>query len=277
MFYRKFSGILLMTGLKKAIEFERAVKMNDNCGDYTTVIQNIRLSRMKSPNCNVTMTEGSTASCRNFILSLVCTLLFAGCGDALTPQPYVFDMTRINQDGSINDGSDFSKRPWMCVRDNQSGMTWEVKLPGPGLRSIDNTYTWYDPDQTSNGGYAGKANGGVCNGSECDTDSYTKAVNDTELCGLSDWHLPSRFELNTIVDTSIFFPGPTLPKAFFPEQFPGKYWTDTTFKTRRAGAWAWRFDYGNDYVVEKSEALSVRLVHATPKVLDGKKAETKFE
>jgi len=220
---------------------------------------------MKNSISKVTKTKRCTASFRNMVLSLLCTMTIAGCGDALTPEPFVFDMTRINQDGSINDGSDYSKRPWVCVRDNQSGMTWEVKSTGPGLRNIDNTYSWYDPDQTSNGGYAGKANAGVCSGSDCDTESYANAVNAIKLCGLSDWHLPSRFELNTIVDTSIFFPGPTLPKAFFPEQLPGKYWTDTTFKTRRAGAWVWRFDYGNDYVVEKSEALNVRLVHATPK------------
>jgi len=214
---------------------------------------------------NVTVSNTNATSFRNIVLSLLCSLSIAGCGDALSPQPYVFDMTRINQDGSNNDGSDFSKRPWACVRDNQSGITWEVKSPEPGLHGINNTYSWYDPDQDSNGGYAGKANGGVCTGSDCDTDSYAKAVNAKKLCGLADWHLPSRFELNTIVDTSIFFPGPTLAKAFFPEALPGKYWTDTTFKTRRAGAWVWRFDYGNDYVVEKSEALNVRLVNATPK------------
>ena len=228
---------------------------------------------MKKSISKATMSISSAASCRNAALYLLLSLSIAGCGDALTPQPYVFDMTRINQDGSINDGSDYSKRPWACVRDNQSGMIWEVKTPGPGLHSVNNTYSWYDPDQDSNGGYAGKANGGVCNGSDCDTDSFAKAVNATQLCGLSDWHLPSRFELNTIVDTSIFFPGPTLPGAFFPEQLPGKYWTDTTFRTRRAGAWVWRFDYGNDYVVEKSEALNVRLVQATPKATAAKQAE----
>lgn len=221
---------------------------------------------MKKSISNATMSNSFPASCSNIVFFLLCSLVITGCGEALTPHPFIFDMTRIDQDGSTNDGSDYSKHPWVCVRDNQSGMTWEVKTPDPGLRNINNTYSWYDPDQTSNGGFAGKANAGVCTGSDCDTDSYVKAVNAKKLCGLSDWHLPSRFELNTIVDTSIFYPGPTLPKAFFPEALPGKYWTDTTFKTRRAGAWVWRFDYGNDYVVEKSEALSVRLVHVTPKM-----------
>jgi len=223
---------------------------------------------MKKLISNATVSKGFFSPCRNIVLLMVCSLAISGCGDALTPEPYVFDMTRLNQDGSINEGSDFSSRPWACVRDNQSGMTWEVKSPEPGLHNIDNIYSWYDPDQTSNGGYAGKANAGVCIDSDCDTYSYIKAVNATKLCGLSDWHLPSRFELNTILDATVFFPGPTLPKEYFPETLAGKYWTDTTFRTRRAGAWVWGFDYGSDYVVEKSKALSVRLLHITPKMSD---------
>ena len=270
MSQRYIRDVLAIAGSPDVQRFELTESFVDNPGDCLATIQISMVRQMKNSKSNATLSKRCTNSGRNIVLSLFCMLSIAGCGDALTPQPYVFEMTRINQDGSINDGSDYSKRPWACVRDNQSGMTWEVKTPGPGLHSVNNTYSWYDPDQASNGGYAGKANGGVCTGSDCDTDSYAKAVNAKKLCGLADWHLPSRFELNTIVDTSIFFPGPTLAKAFFPEDLPGKYWTDTTFKTRRAGAWVWRFDYGNDYVVEKSEALNVRLVNATPKAPEGK-------
>lgn len=209
--------------------------------------------------------KSSTLSFNGIALLLLCPLAITGCGEAITPKPYVFDMTRINQDGSVNDGSDYAGKPWACVRDNQSGLMWEVKKSGPGLQNVNNTYSWYDPDPKSNGGFAGKANGGVCSGSDCDTDSYIKAVNAAKLCGLTDWYLPSRFELNTIVDTSIPLPGPTHPKAFFPESFAGNYWTDTTFRTRRAGAWVWRFVDGSDYVAEKSEALNVRLTHVSPK------------
>lgn len=212
----------------------------------------------------------SIASCNSIISVLLCTALITACGDKLTPKPFVFDMTRLNQDGSVNDGKDYLKQPWACVRDNQSNLIWEVKESGHGLQNINNTYSWYDPDQTTNGGWAGKANAGVCTSSDCDTASYTKAINANKLCGLNDWYLPSRFELNTIVDTSIAFPGPTLPKAFFPEALAGKYWTDTTFKTRRGGAWIWSFDAGSDSVVEKSEAHSIRLTHVSPKKPDVK-------
>jgi len=219
---------------------------------------------------NNVVSKSSAFSCFGVVSLLLFPLALTGCGEAITPKPFIFDMTRINQDGSVNDGSDYVKKPWACVRDNQSGLIWEVKSIGSGLHNINNTYSWYDPDQRSNGGYAGKEKGGVCEGSNCDTDSYIKAVNAIKLCGLTDWYLPSRFELNTIVDTSIPLPGPTLPKAFFPESLAGKYWTDTTFKTRRAGAWVWRFDQGSDYVSEKSEALNVRLTHVYPKTSDTK-------
>jgi hypothetical protein len=203
----------------------------------------------------------------------LCPLIITGCGESIAPKPYAFDMTRLNQDGSENDGSDYMSKPWDCVRDNQSGLVWEVKKTEPGLQNINNTYSWYDSDQTTNGGWAGKANAGTCTGSNCDTESYIKAINAKKLCGLSDWYLPSRFELNTIVDISVPHPGPTFPKSFFPEALAGKYWTDTTFKTRRASAWIWSFDYGSDSVVEKSEAHSVRLTHVSPKKPDVKEAQ----
>ena len=196
---------------------------------------------------------------------MLCTLLIAGCGDKISPKPFVFDMTRLNQDGSENNFNDYVKHPWNCVRDNQSGLIWEVKTTDLGLQNINNTYSWYDSDKDTNGGWAGKANAGVCVGSDCDTESYIKAINAKKLCGFTDWYLPSRFELNTIVDTSVPFPGPTLPKSFFPESLSGMYWTDTTFKTRRAGAWIWSFDTGSDSVVEKSEAHNIRLTHVSPK------------
>lgn len=226
---------------------------------------------MKKPILQSMNFKNSTSSCRRMALLLLCPLTITGCGDIAALKPPVFEMTRLNQDGSINDGKDYANRPWTCVLDKQSGLVWEVKKTEPGLHNINNTYTWYDPNPASHGGSPGKANGGSCIGSNCDTESYIKAVNAEKLCGFTDWYLPSRFELNTIVNPAVFYPGPTLPKDFFPESLPGKYWTDTTFKTKRTSAWVWRFDYGSDYVADKSEAMNVRLAHAT--VIPGKPAK----
>lgn len=242
---------------------ELRMQFHDNARPLPNTLT-LRPNQMKMMINKSSAAGNYTISCRCMIV-LLSILAVAGCGDVASLKPFVFDMTRINQDGSVNDGKDYEKQPWACVKDNQSGLIWEVKTAEPGLQNINNTYTWYDPDKTTNGGWEGKAKGGVCSGSECDTDSYIKAINAKKLCGLTDWYLPSRFELNTIVDTSIPFPGPTIAKAYFPESVGGKYWTDTTFKTRRAGAWVWRFDQGSDYVAEKSEALNVRLTRPAPK------------
>ncbi len=218
---------------------------------------------MKKPIDNGADVKHSAHFCRRMALLLLCPLAIAGC-DIQALKPPVFDMTPLNRDGSVNDGKDYAGNPWSCVQDNISGLVWEVKKTGPGLHDIKNTYSWYDPNPESNGGFAGKANGGTCAGSDCDTQSYVKAVNAEKLCGFDDWYLPSRFELGTIIDSGVFFPGPTIPKAYFPEPHSGMYWSDTTFRTRRAAAWAWRLDYGSEYVDEKSLGLNVRLIHATP-------------
>jgi len=260
--YRRSLTIKLRTGC-----LEQPVQFHDNArplpNRYPTL--NFRVLQMKKPIDKSMTSKNLASSCRRMALVLLCPLAIAGCDAPSAFKPFVFDMTRLNQDGSVNDGKDYAKQPWTCVLDNQSGLIWEVKKSEPGLHNINNTYSWYDPNQDSNGGFAGKANAGTCAGSNCDTESYIKAVNAEKLCGFTDWYLPSRFELNTIVDTSVALPGPTLPKAFFPEPQAGKYWTDTTFKTRRAGAWVWRFDQGSDYVVEKSEAHNVRLTRPAPK------------
>ena len=42
-----------------------------------------------------------------------------------------FDFTRINADGSEYTGSgNYSTSPWACVRDNRTGLMWEVKTRG---------------------------------------------------------------------------------------------------------------------------------------------------
>lgn len=240
-----------------------------------TPLPPLRLRQMKRMINKIVVSRNSVCFCRNIVLALLCPLTIAACGDIPALTPFVFDMTRLNQDGSVNDGKDYANQPWACVLDNTSGLIWEVKKSESGLQNMNNTYTWYDPNQDTNGGFAGKAKGGVCTGSDCDTGSYVKAVNAIKLCGFTDWHLPSRFEMGTIVDESVFYPGPTFPKDFFPESLSGKYWTDSTFKTRRASAWAWRFDYGSEYITEKSDPLNIRLIHLGPVKPEAKAAPAK--
>jgi len=40
---------------------------------------------------------------------------------------------------------------WSCVKDNVTGLMWEVKTTSPGLHNTNNTYTWYDTNPNTNG------------------------------------------------------------------------------------------------------------------------------
>jgi hypothetical protein len=179
-------------------------------------------------------------------------------------KPPVFDFTRIAADGSEYKGDgDFQKQPWSCVRDNKTGLMWEVKSAKPGLQAATNTYSWLNNDPASNGGDKGTASGGICSGSTCDTESYITAINKTRLCGYDDWRVPNRYEMATVLDYSIAYPGPTIASKFFPNTDPGNYWSSTPFGPHDAGVWAWRFDHGYDFVATKEKAHHVLAIRGT--------------
>ncbi|HYA96288.1 MAG TPA: DUF1566 domain-containing protein [Terriglobales bacterium] len=176
---------------------------------------------------------------------------------------YEFHLTRIDASGrEQRDQPRFAERPWACVLDENTGLMWEVKTNGDGLHAAGNTYTWYSGDGNANKGYEGKRDGGTCTGSACDTESFVAAVNAERLCGHSDWRMPSTDEASTLIDTTIRFPGPTIPKDYFPNTRSGKdgYWTGTAFDKHRSGAWAWRFDHGADFVAMKDQPRYARAV-----------------
>lgn len=90
---------------------------------------------------------------------------------------------------------------WDCVKDNVTGLMWENKTDDAGLHDKDWTYSWYQPDNTQNGGNVGLQNGGACgNTSSCDTFNYVLAVNATGWCGFKDWRLPTDKELLSLID-----------------------------------------------------------------------------
>lgn len=93
-------------------------------------------------------------------------------------------------------------RDWGCTRDDKSGLIWEVKTADGGLRDRRWTYTPFDSNPATNGGWEGyrDSRSGRClrtnmDDNSCNTEAYVVAVNRSKLCGFSDWRLPTVGEL----------------------------------------------------------------------------------
>ena len=166
-----------------------------------------------------------------------------------------FDWTKLDPDG---DELPASAPAWACVRDNYTGLIWEAKVDdATDLSHFTHTYTWFNPDGSRNGGQAGLANGGNCQGSPCDVSAYVAAFNQLRMCGVTDWRLPTRAELASIVHAGRTHPA--LDPTFFPLG-AGLYWTSTPSAADPASAWVVDFDSGSIQTELKTTASRIRLV-----------------
>ncbi len=110
---------------------------------------------------------------------------------------------------------------WSMVRDNNTGLVWEAKTNG-------NKSDWQDAV------------------------NYCSSLN---LRDFSDWHLPTRQELQTIVDYGKY--NPAIDTKYFPDTVSGGYWSSSTYKEY---AWLVNFSYGYVPSYNKSKTYYVRCV-----------------
>ncbi len=179
-----------------------------------------------------------------------------------------FSFTKIDSAGNPLPASATS---WDCVRDNVTGLMWEVKTSDSGLRDASWTYTWYNSDNDTNGGDAGTANGGTCyDTSNCDTEKFVAQVNGSGgICGNTDWRMPTVDELSGLMDLgattvplfdTAYFPNIPTPTPTIPTT--AIFWSSlaNASDSRRA----WYVDFRTSYVgsgyFTKSDDNVVRLV-----------------
>lgn len=186
----------------------------------------------------------------------------AGQGDA------GFDFTKLNSNG---DEQDAASGIFSCVRDNVTGLVWEVKTAAAGLHSAANTYSWYRTED--NGGFEGDINGSAtaCTLTNCNTQAFVDQVNLQGLCGFYDWRLPTHRELMSLVHFGIT-DAAMIDPDFYPNTGdiaaqPLWYWTanpgaDGVQDDSAQNAWAIDFASGVDNFLNKSEAARIRLVRA---------------
>jgi hypothetical protein len=146
---------------------------------------------------------------------------------------------------------------WACTRDNVTGLIWEIKTE-TGLRSVDKTYAWQESETQGQKSQAGRQSSARCEEEDCDSLDYRQAINGLELCGYSDWRLPSRRELLSIIDNGRF--NPAIDARYFPNTLPDYYWSLSRYQDQENSAWQVNFLYGEANPAEKIERKPVRLV-----------------
>jgi hypothetical protein len=131
-----------------------------------------------------------------------------------------------------------------CVKDNVTGLVWEGKTDDGGLRDKDNSFTHLG------GGGASDASG------------YVVAVNASNLCGFSDWRLPTVQELQSVVDFGAA--NPSIRSTSFPNTLSLHHWSSEMTRFAAGQAWSVSFASGltTDYHTRAS-AFPVRLVRGS--------------
>ncbi len=193
-----------------------------------------------------------------------------------------FSFTKLDNTGTALAQSATS---WACVKDNVTGLIWEVKTDTAGMHYKNDVFSWYNTDTTTNGGAEGIALetsycDGFVNGTSetyCNTEAFVNRVNSVGLCGATDWRMPTIKELQGIVaydrfDWTVdqnYFPGiPTditeYDKVYF-------YWSgdsvakQTATQPEEYKAWQVNFLTGQTSDTSQRDAkFHVRLVREPP-------------
>ncbi|GBL04825.1 DUF1566 domain-containing protein [Glaciecola sp. KUL10] len=183
-----------------------------------------------------------------------------------------FDFTRLDVNGAeLNDDTE----PWNCVRDNITGLVWQIKSEGSeeSLHSAEQQFTWFSDND--NGGFEGVVNpsSDSCNlaSGNCNTQAYIQAVNEQGLCSFFDWRVPSPDELMSLLHfgkTS----APLIDTDFFlnletSDSSPMWFWTnqpnaDGVTDSGAQSVWAIDFASGLDGFLNKGQTHRLMLVRA---------------
>ncbi len=110
-----------------------------------------------------------------------------------------------------------------CVRDNASGLIWEGK-PATGTRANTNVYTNYDStfdfQKPHNGSFEKPTQAHI--DAPSNSIGFKNAVNNSNLCGLNNWRIPLRIELQSIQTSSGI-----VDANWFPNTALSFYWSSS--------------------------------------------------
>jgi Protein of unknown function (DUF1566)/Repeat of unknown function (DUF5648) len=135
-----------------------------------------------------------------------------------------------------------------CVKDTATGLIWEGK-PLDGFRKWNNVYTNYDSTtelQIKVGAGPAVAPTQAQIDAAANSIGYKNAVNASNLCGASNWRLPTKDELLTVVRAkSTVSPYTTIDNYWFPNTDAWVYVTSTAVSNFANQVWGVYFNYGD--------------------------------
>ncbi|MCP3951498.1 MAG: DUF1566 domain-containing protein, partial [Desulfobacterales bacterium] len=147
-----------------------------------------------------------------------------------------FSFTKLDANG---DALAASASSWLCVKDNVTGLVWEVKQNMDGSADVDNIH---DADNTYRWG--GKTHLGKNYGEYYDDwDALVDGSNNASFCGFSDWRVPTIKELVNLV--SFDRTDPSIDTVYFPNTYASYFWSASPYALGSFYAWGVGF-YGGD-------------------------------
>jgi len=231
----------------------------DNCPN-TPVGENVntdgcsqsQLSNVSSPLNDTGITWGGNYPSGN---NTTCTSNIAGAQDCNQGRDAThndnsdgyagFSFTKL--DGNGND-LPASATQWSCVRDNVTGLVWEVKTDDGGIHDKDNMYRW-----------GGKTTLGSGYGTYfSDWDPLVDGSNNEGFCGYNDWRVPTRQELHGIVHYGVV--DPAIDTNYFPNTPAASFWSASSGYANLA--WQVGFSNGGSNSHERFAKYRVRLVRS---------------
>jgi len=159
--------------------------------------------------------------------------------------------TKLDANGNA---LDVSAVDWSMVRDNVTGLVWEVKTDDDTIHDKDNRYYWCNSN-IENSGYCDREN---------NTEEFIDDLNNARFGGYDDWRLPSVYELATLLNSATR--DPAINTTFFPNTSPNLssqswYWSSTIQIGNSYDAWSVGFeDEGDVFAPSKSYDLRSRAV-----------------
>ncbi len=145
------------------------------------------------------------------------------------------------------------KDGYRMALDNNTGLIWEVKSPVKGdINYCEDRYSWKKAQE-----------------------SYIKKLNAKKYGGFSDWRLPNKDELRSIIDYGRT--NPAVDPWYFPDCRSDLYWTSVPYNMQKPFVWGIFFGLGSGICYAPSSERYVRAVRGGAGRMFGKQDPSRFK